>query len=188
VDNEKVAVFNLTNLFMKNEEVKGMDLKEAFKEAMRGELEGRELYSLTAEKVTDEKAKQIFEHLAQEEYSHYKTLEEIAKNYFEGKPVKVPKLSKLVSFEDAKSPIFTEDFKNFLKDKHFEMSALSIGMKLELESSKIYKEMADAIDDETIKGLFSELSEWEKGHYDALKNQVAYLKEHYEAQNSLFRF
>jgi rubrerythrin len=173
---------------MKNEEVKGMDLKEALKEAMRGELEGRELYAMTAEKVTDEKAKRIFEHLAQEEYSHYKTLEEIASCYFEGKPVKAPKLSKLESFEDAKSPIFTEDFKNFLKDKHFEMSAMSIGMKLELESSKAYKEMADAIDDKTLKELFSDLSEWEMGHYNALKNQVDYLKEHYEAQNSLFRF
>jgi len=165
-----------------------MDVKEALKEAMRGELEGRELYAMTAEKVTDEKAKKIFEHLAQEEYSHYKALEEIASCYFEGKPVKVPKLSKLESFEEAKSPIFTEDFKNFLKDKHFEMSALSIGMKLELESSKTYKEMADAIDDKTLKELFSYLSEWEMGHYNALKTQVDYLKENYEAQNSLFRF
>ncbi len=165
-----------------------MNLKEAFKEAMRGELEGRELYSMIAEKVTDKKAKQIFEHLSQEEYSHYKELEEVAKSYFEGKPVPEPKLSKLAQFEDSKSPIFTEDFKNFLKDKHFEMSALSIGMKLELESSKKYKEMADSTDNQTLKDLFLYLSKWEEEHYDALRQQSDFFREFYERQNTMFRF
>jgi rubrerythrin len=168
--------------------VEEMDLKKAFKEAMRGELEGRALYSMAAEKVTDKKAKQIFEHLSQEEYSHYKELEEVAKCYFEGKTVPEPKLSKLAKFEDAKSPIFSDDFKDFLKDKHFEMSALSIGMKLELESSKKYKEMANSTDNQTLKELFLYLSKWEEEHYEALRQQADYFKEYYETQNSLFRF
>jgi rubrerythrin len=165
-----------------------MDLKEAFKEAMRGELEGRELYSMAAEKVTDKKAKQIFEHLSQEEFSHYRELKNIAEHYFGGKPIPKPNLSKLAKFEDAKSPIFSEDFKDFLKDKHFEMSALSIGIKLELESSKKYKEMADSTDDETLKDLFLRLSKWEGEHYNALRKQADYFKEFYETQNSLYRF
>lgn len=163
-------------------------LKEAFKEAMRGELEGREFYNMVAEKVTDKKAKGIFEHLAQEEYSHYQTLRKMAEQYVSSKSIDVAKLPKLESLEDPESPIFTKEFKDFLKDKHFEMSALSIGMKLELESSKKYKEMAEMADNEVIKHFLIQLSEWELGHYEALKKQRSFFQEQYETKNSLFRF
>jgi len=165
-----------------------MQLKKILKEAMQGELEGRELYNMAAEKVSDKKAKQVFEHLAQEEYSHYKTLQKIAEEYSAGKSITLGKLSKPETFEDAESPIFTREFKDFLKDKHFEMSALSIGMKLELESSRKYKEMAIMTDDKTLKDFFLYLSEWEDGHYQAFKKQIDFFQENYETQNSLYRF
>ena len=165
-----------------------MQLKKALKEAMQGELEGRELYNMADEKVSDKKAKQVFEHLAQEEYSHYKMLQKIAEEYSKGKSIDAEELPKLETFEDAESPIFTREFKDFLKDKHFEMSALSIGMKLELESSKKYKEMADMTDKKTLKDFFLYLSEWEEEHYQALKKQVDFFHENYETQNALYRF
>jgi rubrerythrin len=155
---------------------------------MQGELEGRELYAIAAEKVTDQKAKQVFEHLAQEEYSHYKLLQKIAEEYSGGKSIDIGKIPKPETFEDAESPIFTREFKDFLKDKHFEMSALRIGMKLELESSKKYKEMAAMTADKPLKDLFLFLSQWEEGHYQMLNKQVGFFQESYETQNSLYRF
>jgi len=165
-----------------------MDLKEAFKVAMQGEIEGRELYAAAAEKVSDAKAKEVFSNLSKEENLHFEHLQKLAQSHFEGKPVLIPQLAKIETFADAQSPIFTREFKDFINGRHFEMATLSIGMKLELESSKFYSEMAESTKDKPLKDFFRYLADWEEGHYQALKQQIGFLKEHYELQNSLFRF
>lgn len=165
-----------------------MDLKEAFKTAILGEIEGRELYKVASEKVSDPKAKKVFEKLSKEEHSHFETLQTLAEQYFNGQKIEVPELKKLETFEDAQSPIFSKDFKDFIKDKHFEVATLKIGMKLELESMKFYKEMADSTDNKELKEFLLSLSKWEESHYEALKKQVGILEEFYGTKNSLFRF
>lgn len=78
--------------------------------------------------------------LAAEEQSHLDSLIQIGKDYEAGKDLTMPQLPAPASFEDAESPIFTREFKEKVAD--FDMSALSIGMKLELESEKTYRQMA----------------------------------------------
>ena len=165
-----------------------MDLKEAFKTAIRGEIEGRELYKVAAEKTTDSKARKVFAHLAEEEDSHFKTLQKLGEAYFKGGELEIPKLKKLETFEDAESPIFSKNFKDFVKDKHFEVSTLAIGIKLELEAKTFYKEIADSTDNRTLKEFFLYLSDWENDHYNALKKQIAVIDQYYNTKNSLFRF
>jgi rubrerythrin len=165
-----------------------MDLKDAFKQAILGEIEGRELYAMAAEKVTDAKAKEVFSNLSKEENLHLDYLQKMAEAYFSGQPVEVPKLGKLETFADAESPIFTREFKDFVKDRHFEIATLSIGMKLELEAAAAYREMAKTAEDGEMKRFFQELAKWEDGHYQALRRQISFLKEFYETKNSLFRF
>ena len=165
-----------------------MDLKEAFKTAIRGEIEGRELYKVAAEKTTDSKAKKVFAHLAEEENSHFNTLQKLGEAYFKGGELKIPKLKKLETFEDAESPIFSANFKDFVKDKHFEVSTLAIGIKLELEAKMFYKEMADSTDNNKLKEFFLYLSDWENDHYNALKKQIRVIDQYYNTKNSLFRF
>jgi rubrerythrin len=165
-----------------------MDLKEAFKKAILGEIEGRELYAMAAEKVSDTKAKEVFSKLSQEENLHFEYLQKMAEAYFSGQPVEVPKLGKLETFADAESPIFTREFKEFVKDRHFEIATLSIGIKLELEAVAAYREMAKNADNDELKRFFQELAEWENGHYQALRRQIGFLQEFYETKNSLFRF
>lgn len=165
-----------------------MDLKEAFKVAMQGEIEGRELYAAAAEKVSDAKAKKVFSNLSKEEGLHFEHLQKLAQSHFEGKPVVIPQLAKIETFADAESPIFTQEFKDFVKGRHFEIATLSIGVKLELESSKFYREMAEITEDTPLKDFFLYLADWEYGHYQALKQQIGFLQENYELQNSLFRF
>ena len=165
-----------------------MDLKQAFKQAIQGEIEGRELYAMAAEKVSDAKAKEVFGKLSSDENLHLEYLQKMAEAYFKGQPVEVPKIGKLESFADAESPIFTREFKAFVKDRHFEMATLSIGIKLELEASAAYREMAKNVEDKAMKQFFLDLAAWEEGHYQALKKQIAFLKEFYETKNSLFRF
>lgn len=165
-----------------------MDLKELFVTAIQGELEGRELYLAVSEKTNDKKAKKVFKNLASEEDSHAKALQEMAGQMLKGQPVVIPKLSKLESFDDAQSPIFTKEFKDSIKDRHFEVSALRIGIKLESESMVFYRTFSEQVSDPKVKEFLLHLSSWEAEHYKQLKTQVGYLEEFYLTKNSDFRF
>jgi rubrerythrin len=163
-----------------------MDLQEALQTAMKGEIEGRELYAAAAEKTADSKAKQVFQMLADEEQKHYDALVRMAEDLAQAKELTMPQLEAPARFEDAQSPIFTREFKEKVSD--FDMSALSIGIKLELESEKFYKEMADNAQEEKIKELFLKLADWEHGHYEYLQSQIGFLESYYTKKYSMFRF
>jgi rubrerythrin len=165
-----------------------MDLKEAFQTAIAGEIEGRELYRAAAEKTDDTKAKENFNLLADEEQKHLDTLAKLARDYSEGRELEVPKLPAPADFLDAESPIFSKEFKRVIADKHFEMAALSIGIKLELESEKFYRQMSKATEDPNLRELFDYLADWEKGHYEYLNKQIGFLNSYYTVKYSFFRF
>ncbi|MFO8031968.1 MAG: ferritin family protein [Desulfohalobiaceae bacterium] len=163
-----------------------MDLQSALQTAIKGEIEGRELYKAAAEKTGDKKAKDVFQMLASEEDSHYQTLLQMAKDYTEGTEVSVPKLEGPARFEDAESPIFTREFKEKVTD--FDMTALSIGVKLELESERFYREMAEKAKDKEVKDLFARLADWEHEHYEYLQSQIGFFESYYTQKYSMFRF
>ncbi len=163
-----------------------MDLQKALQDAIKGEIEGRELYKVAAEKTGDTKAKEVFQMLAAEEQGHHDTLLQMAKDYTQGKGLTMPQLQTPASFEDAESPIFTREFKDKVSD--FDMTALSIGIKLELESEKFYREMAEKAQEKEAKELFASLADWERGHYDYLQSQVGFFEDYYTKKYSLFRF
>jgi rubrerythrin len=163
-----------------------MNLREALQTAIKGEIEGRELYKTAAEKTGDKKAQEIFTLLSDEELGHLNTLVQIAKDYDAGKELSVPSLPQPATFNDAESPIFTREFKDKVAD--FDMSALSIGIKLELESEKFYRETAEQADEPAVKDLFKRLADWEHDHYNYLKKQVGFFESYYTDKYSFFRF
>ncbi len=165
-----------------------MDLKLAFKTAMKGEVEGRELYLIAAERTDDAKAKDVFSYLAKEEDSHFEALKVMYHSYLKNEELVVPELPRLVRFEDASNPIFSSDFKNRLEGRHFEMSALSIALKLEQDAFQYYQKLSDESDDKKLKDFFSRLSAWEKDHYDALHREISYLEEDYFTENRFSPF
>ncbi|MFP4374728.1 MAG: ferritin family protein [Spirochaetaceae bacterium] len=136
-----------------------MDLKEALQTAIKGEVEGRELYRAAAEKTGDKKAKEIFTMLADEEQKHYDSLVQMAQEYAEGKSISTP-----------------------------DLPAPNIGMKLELESENFYREAAGEAGDQKVKDLFNRLADWENGHFETLRKQVGFFKSYYENKYSFFRF
>jgi rubrerythrin len=165
-----------------------MDLKQVFEKAMQGEIEGRELYVIAAERSKDTKAREVFSFLAQEEDSHFEALKGMYHSYLRDEELPIPELPRLVDFEDATSPIFSREFKKSLEGKHFEMSALSIALKLEKDSFQFYGSMADESDDAKLKAFFEKLSAWEKDHYDALNREIAYLEGDYFTENRFSPF
>jgi rubrerythrin len=137
---------------------------------------------------TDPKAKKVFARLAEEELGHMdflrKHYEAVVKT---GKPSLSVKLGSSMDLSDL-SPIFSEGIKARIGDAHFEMSALSIGIQLELDAIKFYRAQAEAADCPETKKLYGELVEWESGHYDALLRQHEDLKEDYWSANGFSPF
>ena len=76
-------------------------------------------------------------------------------------------------------PIFSPDLKSRIGEAHFEMSALGIGIQLELSAINFYREQAAKAEDEAVVKLFSELAEWEVGHYQMFLRQQEELKGDY---------
>ena len=165
-----------------------MDLKKAFGVAMKGEIEGRELYKAAAEKTDDGKAREVFGFLAEEENRHFETLKSMYDSYSSGGKLSVPEMPRLNRFDDVKSPIFSREFKNRIGEKHFEMSALSLALRLEYDSSQYYKKMADETGDAALKKFFKELSAWENDHYEAIYAEISYLEDDYFTANNFAPF
>jgi rubrerythrin len=169
-------------------EVEGMDLKKAFGVAMKGEIEGRELYKAAADRPDDSKAREMFKFLAEEENRHFETLKSMYDSHSKNSKIQVPDMPRIVRFDDAKSPIFSRDFKRRIGEKHFEMSALSLALRLEHDSIQYYTKVAEEVGNSELKDFFTELSNWERDHYDALYAEISYLEEEYFNENNFEPF
>ncbi len=152
---------------------------EALLSAIRAEGDGYNFYSMTATSIKDKKGKEVFTMLAEEELKHKHFLEAQLKSIRDtGAPDKNVHLGQASDLSND-SPIFSPEIKNRLSDAHYEMSALSVGIQLELSSQKFYKQQAEAAKDETMRAFFSRLADWEAGHYRALLRQQDELKDDY---------
>jgi len=165
-----------------------MNLKDVIKKAIQGEIEGRELYKAAAEKSDDQKAKEVFTFLSEEEDSHITALKSIYFSYINKKELDIKLPEKKINLENADNPIFSENFKSRLKGKHFEISAISIGLKLELDSFKFYSGLSEETYDLKLKNFFKNLADWEKSHYDALLREMEFLQDDYFEKNNFAPF
>ncbi len=155
---------------------------EGLKIALQTELNGVEFYKMAAEKTEDAKGKDVFRVLANDEVQHYNELRRQFQSLINSSKWQQPiELGELSIFEGV-SPIFSEDMKLRVKDRHFEMSALSIGVLLESNSVDFYRKMQEEIDDPLAKELFARLQKWEEGHLEAIVRQLDLLKEDYWAE------
>jgi len=155
------------------------EMLDALKHAMQAEANGHQFYKLAASNTADEQGKRVFEMLAEEELDHLRYL----KSHYDsiastGKTNPDVKLKE----QDGSAithPLFSPDLKNRIADAHFEMSALGIGIQLELSAINFYKAQADLAEDEDVKKLFADLAEWEVGHYQMFLKQQEELKDMY---------
>lgn len=156
--------------------------------AIRAERDGAHFYLMAAQTCEDPKGKEVFQQLAGEEvdhqrflYAQYKALQET------GHTDQGTKLKRKLDLMDE-SPIFSLKIKDRLNQAHFEMTALSIGIQLELSAMNFYKEAAAEAEDPQVNALFEELSDWESGHYHALLRQQELLIDDYRLNSSFSPF
>jgi len=152
---------------------------EMLKHAMQAERDGFYHYHAASEQMDDPKAKEVFEKLAQDELTHHKMLEETLAGVEKGQfPAKAMARVQGPSPDlGGPSPIFGEDFKRRIKDKHFALSALSIGMTLEQNSISFYGDMEKKAQDPALKKLMAYLVKWEQSHLEALSAQAQLFRE-----------
>jgi rubrerythrin len=160
---------------------------EGLKQAMQAEVDGHNFYKMASNNMKDEDGKKVFQMLAKDEIDHFSFLkaqyESIRAKGKVNPDVKLGKPS-----ETEETPIFSDDFKNRLKEAHIEMSALSVGAQLELASIKFYKAESDKAQDPDVKKFYLELADWETTHHRRLVRQQEELQEDYFHDNRFYPF
>lgn len=153
---------------------------EALREAIQAENAGYGFYMMAARSTEDPKGQEVFQQLANEELEHHRFLRLHYDSIIAtGKPSPEAKLSVGAVDLSGDSPIFSKSFRDRIGQAHAEMSALSVGVQLEMSAQKFYRAQAKATEDPILRDLFEELAEWESRHYHALLAQQEDLKEDY---------
>ena len=169
-----------------NDEVKR--ITDGLQKAMQAEHEGRHFYLMAAHNTEDPRGKEIFETLAAEELNHFHYLQAQYKSLVEtGKVDPSAKLGAKMELKGS-HPIFSDAIKGRIGQAHYEMTALSIGVQLEMSAVNFYTAEAELTTDPAIKSFYMELAEWERGHLNALQAQADSLREDYWSQGGFSPF
>lgn len=143
--------------------------------AMQTEIEGYEFYKLAAQKSKDDGARGMFRSLAKDEVEHHRLLKAQYESIAKGGEFKAPRRPGRSRLK-VKSPVFSKAFLSSRKSKHFEMSALSVGILLEQNAIEFFKKQHQQVKDPGAKKLFKELADWEGEHLRALLAQKRFLQ------------
>ena len=162
---------------------KNDEILNGLKIAMEAELTGHNFYKNASENVSDPKGKEALSELAEEELTHFKYLRHQYKSVLDSGEYDFSKEFIKKSSRVSENPIFSQAIKNRIKESHYEVSVLTIGMKLELEALKYYRYCAEEAETEDAAKFYQELAEWEQGHYRAFAQQLEELKEAYWEAN-----
>ena len=159
------------------------EILDGLKIAMEAELTGANFYKNAAESVADPKAKETLSEMAQEEMGHFKYLQHQYQSVLEKGNYDFAKAFIKKAEDEGENPIFSAAIKDRIKDSHYEVSVLTIGMKLELEAMTFYRSCAEKAGSAEAKQFYNELADWEQGHYKAFQNELDILKDDYWAAN-----
>ncbi len=160
------------------------NILKGLKTAIEAELTGYQFYRNAAKSTEDTRGRETFLRMAEEEMTHFNELRRQYKSVAEKGDYDFSKNPGKKGHGPADGPIFSEEIKARIKESHFEVSVLTIGMKLELDAMKFYQSCADKAQSEEERQFYAELAEWEQGHYRAFEKELAALKEEYFQANN----
>ncbi|MBN2809240.1 MAG: ferritin family protein [Deltaproteobacteria bacterium] len=156
----------------------------ALKTAMEAEMTGHHFYTNAAATTTDPQGKETFKRLAEEELLHFNYLKNQYASLLETGSFNFSNPLAAVPEADISGPIFSPQLKARIKHSHFEISALSVGMQLELNAVNFYRQCAESADGPEVKAFFNHLVQWEQGHYNGFAQELDNLKEEYWQANN----
>jgi len=158
-------------------------LATILEDALRAERDGFQFYTLAAQESDDAGACDVFSHLADEERRHFDGLQREYRSILQGAGWDPEVVLGERWLPEGAAPIFSEGFRCRIAGRHFEMSALSIGILLEKNAYEFYVASAERAEDERVSEFFRELAEWENGHYQLLLREDDALRDAYWSEN-----
>ncbi len=162
-------------------------LAQGLLEAIKSEVEGHHFYLMASRSTMDPQGREVFERLAREEMEHVRFLKAQYQSFLNAdRPDANVRLTK--SIFSLTSPIFSENIKTRIHEAHYEMTAISIGIQLELSSIQFYRSQSQKIDNPEAKKFYEELAAWETTHYNMLLHQQDALKQDYWHQSEFSPF
>lgn len=144
-------------------------LEQALKLAIQGEKDSMDFYRKAASVAKNERAKKIFELLANEEVGHLKAFF----NHYRGK-----EFGDVESFMKTPADTSNSTYKALMKvigDATMEKQALEIAMKEEKSVVDHYTVMAKDIVDPLVKGIFDRVVKETQGHYDMIEDEYMHI-------------
>lgn len=163
-------------------------LLRAIKAALEAEMTGHQFYIHAAATTEDPQGRATFERMAKEELEHFHLLKNQYAAVLEKGTIDPSFAIVDVPDPETTSPIFSSEFRDRVGQQHFEMSALSIGMQLELNAIRHYQQSADDCVDRDVKNFFLGLVRWEQGHYDGFAHELEQLREEYWQANDFLPY
>ena len=169
---------------MKNNE----QILAGLKDAILTEHTGNQFYETAAEKTTDKQGQEVFRMLAAEEALHQQWLKQQYAFISAGKhPEPLVDTTAGAVFDDE-SPVFSRELKDRIGEAHWEMTALSVGLQLELATIERYRGLASEAGVPELEHFFLRLMHWEEGHARALERQSKLLRDAYWAASGFAPF
>lgn len=151
-------------------------LAEGLLKAIKAERYGQDFYLMAAMSTDDPKGKDVFQRLAAEEAEHMQFLSTQYQSILQtGLPDASLRLGQQFDLSGM-SPIFSDSLKERIGEAHFEMTSLAIGIQLEHDAMEYYRSQAAAAENPVVRDFFTQLANWESGHYQALLRQQDELK------------
>jgi rubrerythrin len=150
---------------------------EMISKAYQIESDGYTFYSMTAERATKPAVQELFSKLASDEVQHQAFLRSVASHFDEQGPGAFRLNTRLPDAGGVTSQVFTGKFRDQAAGAQFELAVLSIGMTLETNAIKYFTAAAGQATDKEVKDFYQFLADWEKQHYDSLKNLFTMVRE-----------
>ncbi len=134
------------------------------------ELDGYTFYSMTAERAEKPAVQELFAKLSSDELQHQAFLKAVAKSYDAKGTAAFQIGARVPDAQDVRSQVFTGRFREQAAGAQFELAVLSIGMTLETNAMRYFTEAARQATEKEVTQFYQFLADWEKQHFDSLKN------------------
>ena len=155
------------------------ELMEAFATSIKMEEDGRQFYLEAAKRSANELGKKVFEALADDETRHIVAIREYSETM--AKKGATPELSSVMPTHKNINDrlIFGKKKSELLKNVNpeaDELKAYEMGMQLENDGQRFYKETLESANDPNVKELYKFLLSEEENHFEILSSTYEYLK------------
>ena len=145
-------------------------LQEALKLAIKAEKDSMDFYRKAASVAKNERARKVFELLANEEVGHIKAFFE----HYKGGEFGGDMTSFMNSPVDTKNPTYMQ-LEKAMTEEMVEQKALELALAEEKACIGQYTRFAEDMVDPTVRKVFEKVVKETQGHYDMIESEYAHV-------------